>query len=78
MSTTLIFHHLSNKKRVPHYAAQAHRKTFSNKKKELFREKMTNQQKENVLKVLDNLLKHSKVDLIREAISKFRTNKKIV
>ena len=39
---------------------------------------MTNLQKENVLKVLDNLLKHSKIDMIRQAINKFRLNRKIV
>ena len=39
---------------------------------------MSNQQKESVLKVLDSLLKNSKIDMIRSAINKFRLNRKIV
>ena len=39
---------------------------------------MSNQQKESVLKVLDSLLKNSKIDMIRSAIYKFRLNRKIV
>ena len=39
---------------------------------------MTSQQKESVLKVLNSLLHHSKRESIREAINKFRLNRKIV
>ena len=45
---------------------------------EKLRERMSNQQKESVLKVLDSLLKNSKIDMIRSAINKFRLNRKIV
>ncbi len=45
---------------------------------EKLRERMSNQQKEGVLKVLDGLLKYSKLDMIREAIAKFRMNRKVV
>ena len=45
---------------------------------EKLKERIDNKTKENVLKVLDNLLKHSKQDIIREAINKFKINRKIV
>ena len=45
---------------------------------EKLKERMSNQQKEAVLKVLDGLLKYSKIDMIREAINKFRMNRKVV
>ena len=45
---------------------------------EKLRERMTSQQKEAVLNVLNALLRQSKNQQIREAINKFRLNKKIV
>ena len=44
---------------------------------EKLRESMNNQQKANVLKVLENLLNNGKNAQVREAINKFRTNRKI-
>jgi len=44
---------------------------------EKLRERMSNQQKESVLKVLANLLNNGKTAQIREAINKFRLNRRI-
>jgi hypothetical protein len=44
---------------------------------EKLRERMSNQQKESVLKVLANLLNNGKVAQIRDAINKFRLNRRI-
>ena len=44
---------------------------------EKLRERMSNQQKENVLKVLANLLNNGKTAQIREALNKFRLNRRI-
>ena len=44
---------------------------------EKLRERMSNQQKEGVLKVLANLLNNGKTAQIREAINKFRLNRRI-
>ena len=44
---------------------------------EKLRERMSNQQKEGVLKVLANLLNNGKVAQVREAINKFRLNRRI-
>jgi hypothetical protein len=46
--------------------------------RERLEEQIDHKTKENVLKVLDGLLRHSKQDAIREAISKFKINRKIV
>jgi hypothetical protein len=45
---------------------------------EKLRERMSNQQKESVLKVLANLLNNGKTAQIREAINKFRLNRRII
>ena len=45
---------------------------------EKLRERMSNQQKESVLKVLNNLLNNGKSAQIREAIHKFRLNRRII
>ena len=45
---------------------------------EKIREKLTNQQKETVLMVLNGLLKGSRQDQIRDALQKFRNHRKIV
>ena len=45
---------------------------------EKLRERMTSQEKESVLQVLDSLLHQSKREMIRDVINKFRLNRKIV
>ena len=45
---------------------------------EKLRDRMTSQQKEAVLNVLNNLLHHNKRERIADAIRKFRENRKIV
>ena len=45
---------------------------------EKLKEKLTEQQKESVLKVLENLLRSSKQLQVREIINKFRLNRRIV
>ena len=44
---------------------------------EKLKEKMSNAEKANILKVLENLLNNGKNAQVRDAISKFRTNRKI-
>eukprot|EP00919_Chromeraceae_sp_WS-2016_P021992 GHVR01052313.1.p2 GENE.GHVR01052313.1~~GHVR01052313.1.p2 ORF type:complete len:154 (+),score=11.05 GHVR01052313.1:51-464(+) len=45
---------------------------------EKLRERMSNQQKESVLKVLANFLQNGRTAQIREAINKFRLNRRII
>jgi hypothetical protein len=45
---------------------------------EKIREKMSNQQKEAVLKMLENLLHSGKLAQIRDAINKFRLNRRVI
>ena len=45
---------------------------------EKLRERMTSQQKESVLNVLNSLLNNNKNTIVREVIHKFRLNRKIV
>ncbi len=45
---------------------------------EKLRERLNDDQKKNVLKVLNNLLNNGKTAQIRDAINKFRLNRRII
>ena len=44
---------------------------------EKLKDNMNNEQKKSVLKVLDNLLNHGKNNQLRDAINKFKLNRRI-